>query len=708
MDKDIKIRIRAVDETSQATQSAQRNLDNVTQKAENTYRKVQNAYTIGPQQSIPIGSIGARPEARIFPNMSVSVGSSYLGIPSNVVMGSVGSGSPSMGTSSNYYSQSVAVPGKANIQSSRTVFNAFGWGGMVGGVGGAVPQMPSVGATITGGSKPGPEQPKPGMLAQTKTAIGSAFTKSAVGSFMGGLGIGTAIGVGAEIIDKIFEQIKETVSHWNKVADAHKELARSIKSAGDGSKEMLTRMKESSQSISDTYGMDRAEVASGMGLLARMSGMVGTNLTGGYEAAVGIGAQYGMDTETAIRMLAKAKAGHFETLSRYGVQLKGSTAQEKYKNLLSQGQQKAAELVKPRGFWSFMGEAWEPAGNAAIGAFEWLKGATASDVSVPSAEETRRKMEPMLSAGRINAFKQRMQSGISTWAINARTGLQQLPGQVGSWWTNTQKGFGRTNEGLNTDLFGTDLEKQIKDLEKGRAQQFITGNFAGAKLYQDRIKQAVSERIDSLTLTGFQSEQKKLTDELSRTKDSGVRSALSAKIGTNRADFIAQYSLTPYQFQLRQMQAEQAKYAKDPEAFNAMGLGISRLQKQHMQQFALFPFEQQLEALKEAKKDYSDPASLAGIARQRKEILSSSKLGALSQLQSILQLEGTPMQTYAPAIESRFLTSAPKEANPLTVMTNNQKELNEISKQIKDATIATKDGIQELLTKISVAEGDTG
>lgn len=120
-------------------------------------------------------------------------------------------------------------------------------------------------------------------------------------------------------------------------ADADAALAASLKRVGAYSEETMKRLTNLASAFQRVTIYEDDTIEAGMALALNM-GVQADQLDATAKAAIGLSARFGIDLETAFRLLGKAAAGNFAVLGRYGIIVdQNATAAEKFQQVLAQG-----------------------------------------------------------------------------------------------------------------------------------------------------------------------------------------------------------------------------------------------------------------------------------------------------------------------------------------------------------------------------------
>ena len=119
---------------------------------------------------------------------------------------------------------------------------------------------------------------------------------------------------------------------------AIKHLQDALGTLGVSSKSAMQDMQNFASSIQSVTTVGDEVTLELMSLGATMGGLSGDSLKAATTAAIGFSRSLGVDTKTAMVMVAKAAQGNTTTFSRYGIQLDANmTKQEQFQAILARG-----------------------------------------------------------------------------------------------------------------------------------------------------------------------------------------------------------------------------------------------------------------------------------------------------------------------------------------------------------------------------------
>jgi hypothetical protein len=158
--------------------------------------------------------------------------------------------------------------------------------------------------------------------------------------------------------------LKESIQDYARLEAGVVSLNAALRNVGDVGTNPIEGYHGFIEQLKTDTTMTGTEIRSLMQLGASMGHQVGVSLENTTRNAIGLAKALGIDVESALRLVIKAEAGHFETLARYGLVMKdGATQQEKMALLIERSAEgfkmASAEVGTYMGQLKQLGKDWE-------------------------------------------------------------------------------------------------------------------------------------------------------------------------------------------------------------------------------------------------------------------------------------------------------------------------------------------------------------
>lgn len=344
---------------------------------------------------------------------------------------------------------------------------------------------------------------------------------ASLAGFVGGAVVTRAFGLFKEGVGAAIGILQDGAKAAEEEELALQKLANALALAGNYSHQAQTDLEDFTESMEELTGVQDDVVANNLAVLESMTKLNSEGLQKAEKAALGLSAAFGIDLDSAVKLVGKGVEGHTEAFKRYGIQIEGTS--DKTQNL--------ANIMKALPFEAATGKMSTFAGaslgveNAFSNLAESMSNAAIKNaVIVASMQEVTKILNGLTAEGKDNALVWResvakgvlaaeQALGVTLIVIdNVIRGVTILSNalQLGGTLFTT---FGKTVTDVMTgkgfhffDNFAESVKTDVEDIKSAFndktifgdiAEQVATVSVAGEKAFGD-LKNSVMEAIPSV------------------------------------------------------------------------------------------------------------------------------------------------------------------------------------------------------------------
>lgn len=190
--------------------------------------------------------------------------------------------------------------------------------------------------------------------------LGAQFLTTA-GGFVAAQAILGAVGTGFRALSGF---VTQSIKAFSDADASQRQLTASLRQHGLAAPEIIQRYNEMATAFQNTTVHGDDTINTMQGLLTQVGGVMPTAMQDALQASADLSAGLGIDLQAATMLVAKAAAGHTETLGRYGITVSDSALKTQGFNAVLDavnrqfGGQAAAQVETYAGKVAQLGNAW--------------------------------------------------------------------------------------------------------------------------------------------------------------------------------------------------------------------------------------------------------------------------------------------------------------------------------------------------------------